>query len=425
MEARASEVTAGADVSSSIILAGLNAAAVILSVSLDPMVVVDAQNLQLVQSNFAFNLEFRCGDSDVCCGKPIDELLPWLHMSEIAKEASYNEIGSYRRRAGEHEYMIASRMGGIEQVPWITLSLRRLISAPAMSGGFARFIAPEQLDLATAVELTPQIPPLASKEPPVPQPVAERATEAEAETARPSVEALVATAKELPPRAAAPAPPTARVTNTSRAVVHSRSSETPTVKVDWEEALAETRGSGPRMEQMWDDEWLGSKTLTMRTHLSGILGMAQLLQSTTLSLEQDLYTQGIKNSANVLIDDLSDVVDRVELASTALSASEGTHLVDFSLRAVIEGASRSIAQRTLTCSCTLTATFACMCTLTLELTLARILTLARRYHVHRRAAQHRGGLVPRPDKDVGSAWSRPRLDTPRHPQPRYVRAWRL
>ena len=118
--------------------------------------------------------------------------------------------------------------------------------------------------------------------------------------------------------------------------------------VDWYAAVQRALTVRQRRKidstELLDASWTASTELTMRAHLSGILGMSQLLQSTTLSVEQGMYNSGMRNSAKVLLDELSSVVDRLELTAEAFKSPAKPRQEAYDVREVVEDAAKSIAE---------------------------------------------------------------------------------
>lgn len=79
---------------------------------------------------------------------------------------------------------------------------------------------------------------------------------------------------------------------------------------------------------MWDPVWVHETTLSLRTNLTAIISMGQLLESTSLSAEQSLYTQSIRfvalPTARVLHAHLSPPLSRDLIAPCASPITRAT-----------------------------------------------------------------------------------------------------
>jgi CheY-like chemotaxis protein len=93
-------------------------------------------------------------------------------------------------------------------------------------------------------------------------------------------------------------------------------------------------------------QWLSDVSLLMRTHLNGIMGMNQLVGCTPVSIEQSLYVHIIHISAEALLNEISDVIDKWDI----LGDSHYCNTQPFSMVGCAEEAMdmvvRSAAQKT-------------------------------------------------------------------------------
>lgn len=79
-------------------------------------------------------------------------------------------------------------------------------------------------------------------------------------------------------------------------------------------------------------EFLATMSHEIRTPMNGVIGMAQLLEGTTLDTDQRLYTDTILSSSRTLLALINDVLDLSKLDADKVSFS----LVDFDIRTCFE-----------------------------------------------------------------------------------------
>ena len=266
----------------------LAAAAVVASLSEDPITIVDSASWRVLTSNEAFDKEFG-----KTAGRMLSELIDTSQLVMLPRHPC-------TCRAAEHtnsdQYTVSLRKGG-STVHWIALSVVRCATARPVNA--LPFNAYRAGAIAT------------NQRPTTPEPPGIVQAAAGAGTAE---------ATRLP--TACPKPQVAAASSTSKQVVASKKGS---VFVGPIQLMHRWDAWCPRcvVSPADDSQWLASTTHTMRTHLCGIIGMSQLLQSTRLSPEQGLYTHDMCTSARVLLDHLSDVYDRLEASSTpALGAGD-------------------------------------------------------------------------------------------------------
>jgi signal transduction histidine kinase/ligand-binding sensor domain-containing protein/DNA-binding response OmpR family regulator len=79
--------------------------------------------------------------------------------------------------------------------------------------------------------------------------------------------------------------------------------------------------------------FLATMSHEIRTPMNGVIGMASLLSGTSLSLEQQEYTQTIKNCGNALLSIINDILDFSKIESESMELDEH----EFNVRNCIEG----------------------------------------------------------------------------------------
>ncbi len=105
-------------------------------------------------------------------------------------------------------------------------------------------------------------------------------------------------------------------------------------KLDQEAALKEAAQQASRVKS----EFLANMSHEIRTPLNGILGFAGLMASSALTEAQREYNDAVRSSAESLLVVINDILDfsRIEAGRLVLECA------DFSIRACVEGAVRSI-----------------------------------------------------------------------------------
>jgi signal transduction histidine kinase len=105
-----------------------------------------------------------------------------------------------------------------------------------------------------------------------------------------------------------------------------------TDRVVSERALDEARTKAEAASEA-KSRFLATVSHEVRTPLNGILGMADLVLDTTLSLEQATYVHAIKTSGQALLSLVDEILDfsRIEAGRLTLS------IEPFDLHALIEG----------------------------------------------------------------------------------------
>ena len=88
-------------------------------------------------------------------------------------------------------------------------------------------------------------------------------------------------------------------------------------------------------------EFLANMSHEIRTPMNGIIGMVELAQGTTLTLEQKDYLNTAKESADALLSLLNDILDFAKIESGYLSLEE----IDFDPGNTVESVTTSIAPR--------------------------------------------------------------------------------
>ena len=89
------------------------------------------------------------------------------------------------------------------------------------------------------------------------------------------------------------------------------------------------------------EQFLANMSHEIRTPMNGIIGMCELLQETTLTDRQRLYSETISGSANALLDIINDVLDFSKIQAGKLSI----HDEPFSLRRVVHEAQTLLSVR--------------------------------------------------------------------------------
>jgi hypothetical protein len=284
----------------------MEVAAAVMGLSPAPIAVVDLQTLCLLHTNAPFDAVFGRGMGSSCRGECLKDVVPEINGT-VSKDllAGWVGVGAWVVTVQSYEYEVSAQAFGRSgsHGGGYALSFRRREGMGA--GGRARsagaFATKWQPTKATS---PPHRTPRTDRQLTVPIPCSSAGPSAVASgSALSSVLSSVTVGGTLGGGAV-------DTLGSSPGGTHcepSNSSMSKYMAVDEPPCGLTSYGIVPDADQrIMEAELFGPCTLTLRTHLSGIIGMAQLLESTPLSLEQQLYEEGIRMSAQVLLEELSE-----------------------------------------------------------------------------------------------------------------------
>ncbi len=107
-----------------------------------------------------------------------------------------------------------------------------------------------------------------------------------------------------------------------------------------EETLKQARDQALRVSRM-KSEFLANVSHEIRTPMNGIIGMADLLNDTSLSSEQREYAEAVRRSAHYLLNIINDILDFSKIEAGRLELEE----IEFDPRECVEDVVELLAER--------------------------------------------------------------------------------